>query len=224
MMMHLGEAGTGTAQARPADSLLRQLCLRICMQQKFWMWSNKPGSAKVHRPLLSLVYLMGRCSVAGPHAMHRPFVRLAAQLITTNKRTKATSVGGLTRKAAARHIYQPYLTRPCITSLIAKPHPSTLYLPQAMSYISPFAPLGAYSQLDMIPEVNSSVRDAPASQFLDATLFESVPVLRPPPKAAPTAADWERHRPLIRRLYVNERLKLNEVAKIMAAEHGHVAT
>jgi hypothetical protein len=40
----------------------------------------------------------------------------------------------------------------------------------------------------------------------------------------PTAADWERHRPIIKHLYVNEKKKLKEVVDIMASQHGHHAT
>jgi hypothetical protein len=43
-------------------------------------------------------------------------------------------------------------------------------------------------------------------------------------KAAPTAEDWERHRPLIKSLYMDERMKLKEVASIMSSQHGHNAT
>jgi hypothetical protein len=43
-------------------------------------------------------------------------------------------------------------------------------------------------------------------------------------KAAPTAEDWERHRPLIKSLYVDERMKLKEVVSIMSSQHGHNAT
>ncbi|KUJ14540.1 uncharacterized protein LY89DRAFT_736571 [Mollisia scopiformis] len=42
-------------------------------------------------------------------------------------------------------------------------------------------------------------------------------------KAGPSNDDWERHRPLIRRLYVDEKKKLKEVATIMA-QQGHNAT
>jgi hypothetical protein len=43
-------------------------------------------------------------------------------------------------------------------------------------------------------------------------------------EAAPTAEDWERHRPLIKSLYVDERMKLKEVVSIMSFQHGHNAT
>ncbi|PMD21762.1 hypothetical protein NA56DRAFT_748734 [Hyaloscypha hepaticicola] len=45
-----------------------------------------------------------------------------------------------------------------------------------------------------------------------------------PSKAAPTAEDWERHRPLIKSLYVDERMKLKDVVSIMSTQHGHNAT
>ncbi|PMD52751.1 uncharacterized protein K444DRAFT_542978 [Hyaloscypha bicolor E] len=45
-----------------------------------------------------------------------------------------------------------------------------------------------------------------------------------PCKATPTAENWERHRPLIKRLYADEGMKLKEVVAIMASQHGHNAT
>jgi hypothetical protein len=43
-------------------------------------------------------------------------------------------------------------------------------------------------------------------------------------RATPTAQDWERHRPLIKLLYVDEKMKLKEVVDFMASQHGHIAT
>jgi hypothetical protein len=43
-------------------------------------------------------------------------------------------------------------------------------------------------------------------------------------RAYPTAEDWESHRPLITRLYLDERRKLSEVAGILASQYGHYAT
>jgi hypothetical protein len=68
-----------------------------------------------------------------------------------------------------------------------------------MSYISPFAP----------PYASASTPDLMAVA---------------PSKATPTAADWERHRPLIKRLYADEGMKLKEVVAIMASQYGHNAT
>jgi hypothetical protein len=42
--------------------------------------------------------------------------------------------------------------------------------------------------------------------------------------AAPTAEDRERYRPLIKSLYVDQRMKLKEVVSIMSSQHGHNAT
>jgi len=64
-----------------------------------------------------------------------------------------------------------------------------------MSYISPFAPS---------PNTNQAVA---ASS-----------------RRTPTAEDWERHRLLVKRLYVDERMKLKDVAAMMASQHGHNAT
>ena len=44
-----------------------------------------------------------------------------------------------------------------------------------------------------------------------------------PSKVTPTAVDWERHRLVIKRLYVDEGMKLKEVVAIMASQHGHNA-
>jgi hypothetical protein len=43
-------------------------------------------------------------------------------------------------------------------------------------------------------------------------------------KDTPTAEDWERHRPLIKSLYVDEKKKLMDVVSIMSSQHGHNAT
>jgi hypothetical protein len=67
-----------------------------------------------------------------------------------------------------------------------------------MSYISPFAP----------PCASASTADL---------------MVVAPSKATPTAVDWERHRPLIKRLYVDEGMKLKEVVAILASQHGHNA-
>jgi hypothetical protein len=68
-----------------------------------------------------------------------------------------------------------------------------------MSYISPFAP----------PYASASTAD---------------PMVVAPSKATPTAVDWERHRLLIKCLYVDEGMKLKDVVAIMASQHGHNAT
>ncbi|KAE9364653.1 hypothetical protein N431DRAFT_354655 [Stipitochalara longipes BDJ] len=68
-----------------------------------------------------------------------------------------------------------------------------------MSYISPFAP----------PSTSAGY----TNQVVAASS-----------RVTPTAEDWERHRPLIKRLYVDERMKLKEVVAIMASQHGHIAT
>jgi hypothetical protein len=73
-----------------------------------------------------------------------------------------------------------------------------------MSYISPFAPpLASTSES---PQVVGASMVAMSS------------------RATPTAEDWEHHRPLIKRLYVDERMKLKEVVDFMASQHGHIAT
>jgi hypothetical protein len=41
---------------------------------------------------------------------------------------------------------------------------------------------------------------------------------------SPTQVDWERHRSLIKRLYVDEGKKLKEVMAIMKTQYGHKAT
>ena len=41
---------------------------------------------------------------------------------------------------------------------------------------------------------------------------------------SPTAEDWTRHRPLIKRLYVDEDRTLKDVMAIMARDYGHKAT
>jgi len=43
-------------------------------------------------------------------------------------------------------------------------------------------------------------------------------------KQGPSADDWERFRPNIKRLYVDEDLALVEVIKILAVEYGHKAS
>jgi hypothetical protein len=43
------------------------------------------------------------------------------------------------------------------------------------------------------------------------------------PLKGPTRDDWERYRPLIKRLYVDESRKLKEVVAIMK-QYGHIAT
>jgi Clr5 domain len=43
-------------------------------------------------------------------------------------------------------------------------------------------------------------------------------------KQGPSADDWERFRPIIKGLYVDEDLALVEVIKILADEHGHKAS
>jgi hypothetical protein len=43
------------------------------------------------------------------------------------------------------------------------------------------------------------------------------------PLIGPTRNDWERHRPLIKRLYVDEGRKLREVVEIMK-QYEHIAT
>ncbi|KAH8762340.1 hypothetical protein BGZ57DRAFT_573056 [Hyaloscypha finlandica] len=68
-----------------------------------------------------------------------------------------------------------------------------------MSYISPFAP----------PYASASTADL---------------MLVALSKVTPTAEDWERHRPLIKRLYADEGMKLKEVVAIMASQHGHNAS
>lgn len=40
----------------------------------------------------------------------------------------------------------------------------------------------------------------------------------------PSAEDWERVRPIIRRLYIEEGRTLNDVMDILANEYGHKAT
>lgn len=44
------------------------------------------------------------------------------------------------------------------------------------------------------------------------------------PKHSPSADDWERLRPIIKRLYVDNDLALVKVIKTMADEHGHKAS
>ncbi|KAH8773162.1 hypothetical protein F5882DRAFT_172437 [Hyaloscypha sp. PMI_1271] len=68
-----------------------------------------------------------------------------------------------------------------------------------MSYIPPFAP----------PYASASTVDL---------------MLVAPSKVTPTAVDWERHRLVIKRLYVDEGMKLKEVVAIMASQHGHNAS
>jgi Clr5 domain len=68
-----------------------------------------------------------------------------------------------------------------------------------MSYVSPFAP----------PYASASTADL---------------VVVAPSKATPTSEDWERHRPLIKRLYVDEGMKLKDVVAIMTSQHGYNAT
>ncbi|CZR63042.1 uncharacterized protein PAC_12939 [Phialocephala subalpina] len=63
----------------------------------------------------------------------------------------------------------------------------------------------------------------PIAPFVPS-LTAGVPGTMVPHRAAPTPEDWERHRPLIKRLYVDENKKLKEVAHIMAAQYGHFAT
>jgi hypothetical protein len=41
--------------------------------------------------------------------------------------------------------------------------------------------------------------------------------------AGPSHQDWERHRALITRLYINERRKLKDVRAIMEQKYGHKA-
>jgi hypothetical protein len=68
-----------------------------------------------------------------------------------------------------------------------------------MSYVSPFAP----------PCASASTADL---------------MVVAPSKATPTSEDWERHRPLIKRLYVDEGMKLKDVVAIMTSQHGYNAT
>ncbi|CZR64437.1 uncharacterized protein PAC_14335 [Phialocephala subalpina] len=49
-------------------------------------------------------------------------------------------------------------------------------------------------------------------------------VMLAPRRADPTPEDWERHRSIIKRLYVDENKKLKELAAIMVSQHGHNAT
>ncbi|KAN0099735.1 hypothetical protein V8E51_013510 [Hyaloscypha variabilis] len=73
-----------------------------------------------------------------------------------------------------------------------------------MSYISPFAP--------------------PATSTREFHQVTGASMVATSSRATPTAQDWERHRPLIKRLYVDERMKLKEVVDFMASQHGHIAT
>ncbi|KAF8859252.1 hypothetical protein BDZ45DRAFT_742491 [Acephala macrosclerotiorum] len=73
------------------------------------------------------------------------------------------------------------------------------YFSLAMSYADPFAPV-----------FPSTVADGA--------------MMMAPRRVVPTAEDWERHRPIIKRLYVDESKKLKEVANIMASQYGHNAT
>ncbi|CZR65656.1 uncharacterized protein PAC_15556 [Phialocephala subalpina] len=43
-------------------------------------------------------------------------------------------------------------------------------------------------------------------------------------RVAPSPEHWERHRPVIKRLFLDENKKLKEVAQIMATQYGHFAT
>lgn len=43
-------------------------------------------------------------------------------------------------------------------------------------------------------------------------------------KQGPSADDWERLRPIIKTLYIEEDRTLNDVKNIMADEYGHNAT
>ncbi len=43
-----------------------------------------------------------------------------------------------------------------------------------------------------------------------------------PPLKGPSQADWERHRPLIKQLYVDECMKLKEIMPLML-QYGHKA-
>lgn len=43
-------------------------------------------------------------------------------------------------------------------------------------------------------------------------------------KQGPSPADWERVRPLLKSLYIDEDRTLNDVISIMASEHDHKAT
>lgn len=42
--------------------------------------------------------------------------------------------------------------------------------------------------------------------------------------SGPSINDWSRHRPTIKRLYLNERKKLKEVMDIMARDYNFVAS
>jgi hypothetical protein len=43
-------------------------------------------------------------------------------------------------------------------------------------------------------------------------------------KQGPSAEDWDRVRPIIKGLYIDEDCTLKDVMKIMAYQHGHKAT
>lgn len=43
-------------------------------------------------------------------------------------------------------------------------------------------------------------------------------------KQGPSAADWDRVRPIIKGLYIDEARTLKVVMRIMADQHGHKAT
>jgi Clr5 domain len=76
----------------------------------------------------------------------------------------------------------------------------------------------------MIHKVAASDSEAPISDILDPASIGSGLVQLAPSRAGPTAEDWERYRPLIKRLYVDERMKLKEVVAVMSSQHGHHAT
>jgi hypothetical protein len=132
-------------------------------------------------------------------AMHCTFVRPIA---IGSAKVPATFVSCVTHEAATLI----YISLPLRSALCCKHLISCAFVGlKAVKMDSQAMPPSAFALAPVTPSMPVQPRSALTS------------------KATPTSNDWERHRPLIKRLYLDEHKKLKEVAAILA-QHGHYAT